>query len=51
MKQISNSDFKAVCRFLSVSAPIVRKNASNLREENIARMMSRLVKKLEKNNG
>lgn len=51
MKQISNNDYKAVCRYLSEAAVIVRKHAANLKEENMARIMSILAKKLNRRNG
>ena len=51
MKQISNSDYKAVCRYLSEASVIVRKHAANLKEENMARIMSILAKKLNRRNG
>lgn len=51
VKQISNSDYKAVCRYLSEASVIVRKHAANLKEENMARIMSILAKKLNRRNG
>lgn len=51
MKQISNNDYKAVCRYLAEASVIVRKNAKNLKEENMARIMSILAKKLNRRNG